>query len=61
MPLTWADVNPGLKLLDYTLRTAPAILRERDVDPMVMVIDEKPDLSTAIERLSGILTAAGSD
>ena len=52
MPLEWSEVKTGLKMSDFTIKTAPDILRGRVGDPMLAVIDEQPDLANAIQKLS---------
>ncbi len=52
MPLDWSDVKSGLRMSDFTIKTAPDILCGRTVDPMLAVLDEKPDLSNALQKLS---------
>lgn len=52
MPLSWRQVNSNLKLSDYTIQTAPAILRRRRQDPCLSVLQDKPDLQRALSLLS---------
>jgi bifunctional non-homologous end joining protein LigD len=52
MPLTWDEVKRGLGPRQFTIRDAIARLEQRG-DPMAKVLELKPDLAKAIERLSG--------
>jgi bifunctional non-homologous end joining protein LigD len=52
MPLTWDEVNEGLDPRSYTIRTAVDRMIASGTDPVVAVIEEKPDLATALERLA---------
>jgi len=51
MPLEWREVGPKLDMHRYTIRTAPALLERVKRDPLRPMLDEKPDLVHALERL----------
>jgi bifunctional non-homologous end joining protein LigD len=55
-PLTWDEVGPKLDLMDYTIETMPARmekLKKKGVgDPCAPVLTEKPNLLTALEKLT---------
>ena len=51
MTLNWSQVRRSLNIRKYTLATAPQYLRKRGEDPMIGVLDEKPDLLQAMTRL----------
>ncbi len=51
MPLSWEEVDAGLDLRDYTIRTAPDRMRGREVDPLRPVLEQRPDLIAVLERL----------
>lgn len=50
LPLRWSDVNAKLDPARFTIRTAPARARKGS-DPLLPVLDERPDLLSALERL----------
>ena len=51
MPLLWREVTPKLRIADYTIRNAPARMKKLKQDPLRPVLDMKPDLVTALEKL----------
>jgi bifunctional non-homologous end joining protein LigD len=51
MPLTWAEVAPGLRPRQYTIRDAVSRLA-RDGDPMAPVRTLKPDLGNVLTALA---------
>ena len=55
MPLEWDDVKEGLTLADYTIKSAPQILKSRQHDPMLSLLTLHPDLGTILDRLAGRL------
>jgi bifunctional non-homologous end joining protein LigD len=56
-PLEWDEVNEGLSLARFTIRTVPERLEKAGCDPLLPVLSDKPDLVRAIgrraERLPG--------
>lgn len=54
MPLSWAEVRPGLSLADFTIKTAPAHLQTQG-DPMRDVLQLQPDLMQALGKLYELL------
>jgi len=50
-PLTWADVREGLSMEGFTIRTMPGRARELDVDPLLGVLSDEPDLMAALDAL----------
>ena len=52
MPLAWDELTPALRMDDFTIRNAPARMTARGVDPCVPVLEVKPDLARALERLA---------
>ena len=52
MPLEWHEVKPGLGPRDFTIRNAVDRLISLPRDPLIGILDEKPDLLAALERLS---------
>ena len=55
MPLVWDEVNDDLDPRNYTIRNAVARMEAMGRDPVLPVLDEKPDLGTILEKLSKIL------
>jgi bifunctional non-homologous end joining protein LigD len=51
MPLTWSEVTPKLDIRKFTIKTAPARMQRRKEDPLLPVLDLKPDLVHALEQL----------
>jgi bifunctional non-homologous end joining protein LigD len=50
-PLDWSEVTKGLDLLDYTIKTVPERMERLGADPMLPVLEGKPDLVGALGRL----------
>ena len=50
-PLEWSEVTEQLDIRALTIRTVPARMQQRPQDPLLAVLDEKPDLVAALERL----------
>ena len=50
-PLRWSEVKKGLTIERFDIVSMPRRLRSLKEDPMVRVLDETPDLMTALERL----------
>jgi bifunctional non-homologous end joining protein LigD len=51
MPLAWDEVTPELDIRKFTIESAPARMRRLKDDPLRPVLDLKPDLVSALERL----------
>jgi bifunctional non-homologous end joining protein LigD len=51
MPLEWHEVVPGLDSGRWTIKDALARMEKLGYDPVLRVLDEKPDLLTALEKL----------
>ena len=54
-PLEWNEVTPTLDVRAFTIRTVPERMRSLERDPLLAVLDEKPDLVGALERLQAKL------
>ncbi len=59
MPLSWSEVRPGLDLGKFTIRTAPRRMQRLRRDPMRGVLEERPEVLRALERLQRRLAGAG--
>jgi bifunctional non-homologous end joining protein LigD len=55
MPLTWDEVNQSLDPRAFTIKTAIERMERLGRDPVVQVLDDKPDLSVVLERLAEIM------
>jgi len=55
MPLTWDEVNDSLDPRAFTIRTAVERMEKLGADPVVPVLEEKPDLSKVLENLAMVL------
>ena len=54
MPLHWREVKRGLDPQRYTLRNAARRMAQLRADPLEPVLDERPDLRGALERLAAL-------
>ena len=53
MPLKWSEVKKGLTIEKHSIKTAPKRMKRMKTDPLAPVLEEKPDLVGALERLMG--------
>jgi len=58
MPLTWDEVTPALDPRAFHIKNALARMEALGVDPVRPVLTERPDLVTALERLSAMNAAS---
>jgi bifunctional non-homologous end joining protein LigD len=52
MPLEWREVTPKLDIRNFTIQNAPARMQKLEDDPLLPVLEVKPDLVSALERLA---------
>jgi bifunctional non-homologous end joining protein LigD len=50
-PLRWTEVTPELDIRRFTIATLSARLRQLKRDPLREVLDLKPDIAVALERI----------
>jgi bifunctional non-homologous end joining protein LigD len=55
MPVKWSEVSSKLDIKKFTIKTAPARMKQLGQDPLRAVLDLKPDLVRALEQLHGRL------
>jgi bifunctional non-homologous end joining protein LigD len=55
MPLRWEEVNESLDPRDYTIRNAVERMEGLRTDPVIPVLDARPDLSEVLQRLAAEL------
>jgi DNA primase len=51
MPLAWSEVTSKLDPRKFTMRTAVARMKRLKADPLRPLLELKPDLFGALERL----------
>ena len=54
-PLHWHEVTPELDVRAFTIRSVADRMRQLGQDPLLAVLDEKPDLIEALQRLQAKL------
>jgi bifunctional non-homologous end joining protein LigD len=54
-PLRWSEVGAKLDPSRFTIRTVPARARRLRSDPLLPVLEERPELVPALERLAALL------
>jgi bifunctional non-homologous end joining protein LigD len=52
MPLDWREVTPKLDIRKFTIKNAPARMEKLGGDPLLPVLEVKPDLVDALQRLA---------
>ncbi|MGQ0714460.1 MAG: DNA ligase D [Gemmatimonadaceae bacterium] len=55
MPLVWDEVNESLDPKAFTIKTAIERLERLTSDPVVPVLEEKPDLGSVLEKLAAAM------
>jgi bifunctional non-homologous end joining protein LigD len=53
MPLTWDEVNEDLNPRAFTIKTAIDRMEKLGTDPVLPVLESKPDLLTILGQLTG--------
>jgi bifunctional non-homologous end joining protein LigD len=59
MPLLWDEVGESLDPRAFTIRTALERMERLGADPVALVLETKPDLEGALERLAGQMASGG--
>ena len=54
-PLDWDEVNDDLSIADHTIKTTPPRMAQRKVDPLDGLLDARPRLADALDRLRSLL------
>ena len=57
MPLVWDEVNDALDPKAHTIRTALERMEQLGSDPVLPVLEEKPDLAQVLERLAEVMAS----
>jgi bifunctional non-homologous end joining protein LigD len=57
MPLLWTEVDESLDPKAFTIRNAPERMQQFTADPLLSVLDTKPDLATVLEQLADLLAS----
>jgi bifunctional non-homologous end joining protein LigD len=52
-PLSWEEVDQGLRIEDHTIVTVPERMERLGYDPLLPVLTDEPDLLDALARLTG--------
>jgi bifunctional non-homologous end joining protein LigD len=58
-PLRWPEVKPALRIEQHTIQTVPRRVARRRVDPWQDLLTTTPNLLSALEALSDLMTANG--
>ncbi|HVS62845.1 MAG TPA: DNA ligase D [Thermoanaerobaculia bacterium] len=54
-PLRWSEVTPKLELGKFTIESMPVRVARQKRDPMLRVLEESPDLVSALARLTELI------
>jgi len=57
MPLVWDDVNDSLDPKTFTIRTGLERIEKLGSDPVLPVLEMKPDLAQVLDQLASVLTS----
>jgi bifunctional non-homologous end joining protein LigD len=55
MPLLWDEVNKDLDPKDFTIKNAVERMESLKRDPLLPVLEDKPNLGKVLEKLGGML------
>jgi bifunctional non-homologous end joining protein LigD len=56
MPLVWSEVNDSLDPKNFTIRSAIERMERFGKDPVLPVLEEKPDLANVLDQLATLMT-----
>jgi DNA primase len=59
MPLVWEEVNDSLDPKTFTIKNAIERMERMGSDPVLPVLENKPDLAHVLEQLASVM--AGGD
>ena len=59
MPLEWDEVNASLDPREFTIRTAIERMNALGRDPVLAVLETKPDLPYTLDKLAGMMAGGG--
>jgi DNA primase len=57
MPLVWSEVNDSLDPKAFTIRTGLERIERLGSDPVLPVLEMKPDLAQVLDQLASVLTS----
>jgi bifunctional non-homologous end joining protein LigD len=60
MPLLWDEVNESLDPRAFTIKTAIERMERLGSDPVLPVLEMKPDLGQVLERLASVMATGGA-
>jgi DNA primase len=56
MPLEWGEVDASLDPKNYTIQNALERMEQLGRDPVLPVLEQRPDLAAILQRLSALMT-----
>ena len=57
MPLLWDEVDQSLDPRNFTIKNAIERMERLGADPVVQVLEDKPDLGAILERLAAMMAS----
>jgi bifunctional non-homologous end joining protein LigD len=55
MPLVWDEVNDSLDPRAFTIRTGVERMEKLGADPVLPVLEAKPDLAQVLDQLASVM------